>query len=164
MKIRLFAPMVLLVACKGGHRAGADGATAKIGETVKFDDSEWVVVEAKDAGKVLEGTNPTNHEEKKTEGRFIEVHYKVTNKGKNEEMLINPPRLVDAKKDDIEHIQNESFFLPPNAKTVALDTLVPGTTREFWTVFEVPAGATGIECQLHALSAFGDKKDVELGL
>lgn len=164
MKSVLVASLVLLVACKAGHHATSAGQAAKIGETVTFDDSEWVVLEVKDAGKTLAGTNPTNHEVKKTDGRFLEVHYKVTNKGKTEEMLINPPRLVDAKKDDLEHIQMESFFLPPTAKTVALDTLVPNTTRDFWTVFEVPPGATGIQCQLHALSAFGDKKNVDLGL
>jgi hypothetical protein len=159
---RWLAGTVVLAACKGGHRAAAAEA-AKIGETIVFDDSDWVVQGAKDEGKTLRSMSKL-HADKTTAGRFVEVHYEVTNKGKTDAMLINPPRIVDAKKDSIEHIQTESFYLPPSHKSFALDTLAPHTKREFWTIFEVPAGATGIQCEVHALAAFGDKRAVDLGI
>jgi len=161
---RLLAALVVLSACKSSHHAATGVAPARIGDAVKFDDSEWVVLDVNDAGKVLESTSAINHETRKTEGRFVIVHYKVTNSTKDEQMLITPPKIVDKKGDGVEHIAMESFFLPPSEKTVALDTLEPNQPREYWTVFDVPAGATGLQCEFHALAAFGQKREVDLKL
>lgn len=160
---RWIAVALVLVACKREHHAAAVAGPAKIGDTVTFEDSEWVIVEAKDAGKVLTGTSAL-HEEKRTAGRFVQVHYRVTNKGDHEEMLVNPPKIVDAQKDEIEHLELEGPFVPPNAKVFALDTLEPHKQRDLWTVFDVPANATALACRLHALKAYGESRDVDLGM
>ena len=101
-----------LLACKGGSSSSSSttsGGTAKMGEAVTFDDSEWIVIEAKDAGKSLKSNSEFNEEEKKTEGRFIQVHYKVTNKGKKEEMLLDRPKVVDDKGREFGPIDMEAL-------------------------------------------------------
>lgn len=156
-----------LLACKGGSSSsggGSSGGTAKMGETVKFDDSEWVVVEAKDVGKTMKSNSEFNDEEKKTDGRFIQVHYKVTNNGKKEEMLLDRPKIVDDKQREFGPIDMESFYVPAKTKSIGLDTLPPSMPREYWTVIEVPADAKGLKFQLHGFGLLGDKKTVDLGL
>ncbi|HEY1955019.1 MAG TPA: hypothetical protein VGH28_05390 [Polyangiaceae bacterium] len=157
--------LVGLVACKGGsHGSSSSTGTAKMGETVTFDDSEWIVIEAKDAGKSIKSNSEFNEEEKKTEGRFIQVHYKVTNKGKKEEMLLDRPKIVDDKGREFGPIDMESFYVPAKAKTIGLDTLQPSMPKEYWTVIEVPADAKTLKFQVHGFSLLGDKKNVDLGM
>lgn len=156
-----------LLACKGGSSSSGSGSSStpqKIGETVTFDDSDWVVTEAKDAGKVLKSNSEFNEEEKKTDGRFIQVHYKVTNKGKKEEMLLDHPKVVDDKGREFGPIDMESFYVPAKSKSIGLDTLPPSMPREYWTVIEVPADAKGLKFEVHGFGLLGDKKTVDLGL
>ena len=154
-----------LLACKGGSSSSGSKATAaKVGDTVTFEDSEWVVVEAKDAGKSVKGNSEFNQEEKKTEGRFIQVHYKVTNKGKKEEMLLDQPKLVDDKSREYGPMEGENAYIPAKARTITLDTLQPSLPKEYWTVFEVPADAKGLKFQFRGFSLLNDKKTVDLGL
>jgi hypothetical protein len=156
-----------LLACKGGSSSsgsGSSASTSKIGETVTFDDSDWVVTEAKDAGKSLKSNSEFNEEEKKTEGKFVQIHYKVTNKGKKEEMLLDPPKVVDDKGREFGHIEMESSYVPAKGKTITLDTIQPSMSKEYWTVVEVPADAKGLKFQIHGFSLLGDKKSVDLGM
>src|ERR1700690_4471212 len=73
-----------LLACKGGSSSSGGGTTGtgKIGETIVLDDAEWVVVDAKDVGKTIKSNSEFTQEDKKTDVRFIQVHFKITNKGK----------------------------------------------------------------------------------
>lgn len=156
-----------LLACKhSSGSSGSSGATAKMGEAITFpDDSEWVVIEAKDAGKVLKSNSEFNDETKKTEGRFIQVHYKVTNKDKKEQMLIaDHPKIIDSQNREFSAIEGETYYVPAKAKTIMVATLQPSMPQEFWTVIEVPADAKTLKFQIHAFSLLGDKKQVDLGL
>ncbi len=47
---------------------------------------------------------------------------------------------------------------------MGLKALPASITKEFQAVYEVPADAKSIKFQARALSAFGDKKLVDLGL
>ncbi len=162
--------LAALVACKKGSSSSSSGsssAPAKIGDTVTFDDSEWVVIEAKDVGKTVKNNSEfaaDDEKEKKTEGRFIQVHYKITNKGKKEEMLLDRPKIVDAKGREFGPIEMESFYVPAKSKTIGLDTLQPSMPKEYWTVIEVPPDAKGLKLQVHGFSLLSDKKTVDLAL
>jgi hypothetical protein len=155
-----------LLACKGGSSSssGSSAATAKLGETVTFDDSEWVVVEAKDVGKTIKSNSEFNEEKKETPGRFIQVHYKVTNKGKKEEMMLDRPKVLDDKGREFGPIDMETFYVPAKAKTIGLETLQPSMPKEFWTVVEVPADAKALKFQVHGFSLLSDKKNVDIAL
>ncbi len=131
---------------------------------MKFDDSEWVIVEARDAGKELRSNSEFTDEVKKSEGRFILVHYKVTNLGKKEEMLLDRLKIVDSMGREFGPIDMESFYVPAHAKTIGLDALQPSLQREYWTAVEVAADAQRLKLQLHGFSLLGEKRTVDLGL
>ena len=165
MKVGFGAMLVLLgalVACKGS--SSSSSSSPKINDTVTFDDSEWVVLEAKDAGKTLKSTSAINEEEKKADGRFIEVHYKVTNKSKKEEMLLEKPKIVDDKNREYEPIEMEGFYVPPNTKTINFDTLQPNTPKDYWTIIQVPPDAKNLKFQVQGFSMLNDKKKIDLNL
>jgi hypothetical protein len=77
--------VALALACGGrigGGRPKVVG-TVKLNEEMVFHDSKWVVVEARDVGKSLKATDPEAEvKERKTDGRFLLVRYKVSNIGK----------------------------------------------------------------------------------
>ena len=134
-----------------------------IEETVPFDDSEWVVLEAKDLGKKLKA-NTEYAEEKSTEGRFVAVRYKVTNKGAKEAHVLDAPKLTDGKGRAYGAIDLEAFYVPEKGKTLGLEVLAPGEAKEAWTVFESPPDAKELKLEIHGLGLFGQKKLVDVGL
>jgi len=137
---------------------------AKLGTPVSFADSEWIVIEARDAGKELKSNSEFNEETKITTGRFIQVHYKVTNKGSKEEMLLDRPKVVDGKGRQFGPVDMETFYVPKKAKSIGLDTLQPSIPKEYWTVIEVAADARDLSFRVHGFDLLGASKDVPLGL
>ena len=117
-------------------------------EELVFPESKWVVVEAKNLGNTIKATNPTDPREKKTEGRFILVRYKVTNKGTKEIQLgWEDPKIVDESREFKTLGEEQMDFLPRFAKTMSDEdsTHIPaGQTREFHALYEVPADAKGL--------------------
>jgi len=163
----LLLVLAAVLACgkgKGDSSGGGSSAsTAKMGETVTFDDSDWIVVDAKDLGKSVK-SNMDETDVKKTDGKFVQVHFKVTNKGKKEEMVLDPPKVLDDKGREFGPVDMQSFYVPKDAKTLALDSLPPSMQREYYTIIEVPADAKTLKFELHGLGLFGDKKNVDLGI
>jgi hypothetical protein len=137
---------------------------ARLGETITLSDSTWVVLEARDAGKVLASNSEFNEETKTTTGRFIQVHYRITNNGTKEEMLLDRPKLVDQKGRQFGPVDMETFYIPRKAKTVGLDTIQPSLPKEYWTVIEVPADSRDLAFRVHTFSLLGPTRDVPLGL
>jgi hypothetical protein len=149
--------------CTGSVDSGSD-KPAKIGETVAFKgDSEWEVVDAKDFGKTIEASNDFT-DPGKTKGRFIRVHYKVTNKGKKSESILEGPKLVDGKGREFETWSEGYSYLPKNGKAITLEPLPPDMEKEFYAIYEVPADAEDLKFQARALEAFGKKRTVDLEL
>ena len=140
------------------------GSGSKLGERVSFADCDWVVMEARDAGRELKSNSEFNEETKETSGRFIQVHYKLTNTSSKEEMLLDRPKIIDAKGREFGPVDMESFFVPRKAKTVGLDTLQPSLPKEYWTVIEVAADARDLAFRVHGFDLLGPKRDVPLGL
>ena len=139
-------------------------ATSKLGVPVAFSDCEWIVIEARDAGKTLKSNSEFNEESKTTEGRLIQVHYKVTNNTSKEEMILDRPKIVDAKGRQFGPIDMESFFIPRKTKSIGLDTLQPSIAKEYWTVIEVPADSRDLAFRVHGFTLLGPTRDVPLGL
>jgi hypothetical protein len=164
MKARIFSGIVAccLVSC-AKTAPPAPGTDAKIGDPVSFDDSEWTVVEAKNVGQTL-AQNGGPGAPRTTEGKFVEIHYRVTNKGKKEERLLDAPRVVDAKGRQFGRIELEAFYVPERSTAIGVDPIQPRQGKEFWTVIELPADAAGLKLELHGLGLFGPKKLVDLAM
>jgi hypothetical protein len=143
-----------------GAGTTTSAASAKIGDTVTFDDSTWVVVSVKSLGQTLklEYAQP-----KKTEGQFILVQYKVTNTQKKDDSVLESCKLLDAKGREFGPIPDEALYVGEGKKTMMLEQLPPSMTKEFWTIFEVPSDATGLKFQARSLGPLPDKKTVDLG-
>jgi hypothetical protein len=150
----------LVLACKGGG-AGAN-AVAKVGDVVSFDDSDWVVVSAMDLGAKIKPTGMFA-EDKATGGHFVEVQYKVTSKQKEEDTILDGPKLKDSKGRQFTHLEDESSFVPSGQKTIVLEKLPPSMAKEFWTIFEVPADATEFQFEARSLGLSAHEKPVALG-
>jgi hypothetical protein len=135
---------------------------AKIGETVKFDDSEWTVLDAKDKGKALKSNNEFQ-EGAKTDGKFVLVHFKVKNTTNKEDRIMDGPKVVDSQGREFKNYDHEAFYIPKNASTLGFEALPSSLTKDFWAVYEVAADSAGMNFEARALSAMGDKKLVGLG-
>ena len=156
----ILSGIVVCSACAKGAPP-APGTAGKLGDLVTFEDSEWTVLEAKDVGQKL-AQNRGEGAPRTTEGKFVQIRYRVTNKSKKEERLLDTPRVVDAKGRPFGRIELEAFFVPARATALGLDPLPPRQGKEYWTVIELPADATGLKLELHGLGLFGDKKLIDL--
>jgi hypothetical protein len=103
-------------------------------------------------------------ETKDTTGKFIQIHYKVVNNGKKQEVLLDTPKLVDGKSREFGPIQGESEYIPSFGKTAILETLQPSMEKDFYTIIEVPADATHLEVQITGLGLSGDTKKIDIGM
>jgi hypothetical protein len=148
----------------GASGGGASKVAAKIGDNVSFDDSDWTTVDAKDLGKTMKPQEPAFEKPANTAGRFIQVHFKVTNKGKKEETLLTGPKIVDAKDREFGTYENQMEYIPKDTHAPLLETLQPSVQKEYYSIYEVPADATGLKLKIQGFSLFGDAKTVDLGL
>jgi hypothetical protein len=145
---------------KSGSATTTSTSAANIGDTVTFDDSTWVVLSAKNLGQRIK---PEFGGEKKTDGQFITVQYKVTNTQPKDDSVLESCKLVDAKSREFGPMPDEALYVGNGKKTMLLEQLPPSMPKEFWTIFEVPADATGLKFQARSLGPFPDKKVVDLG-
>ena len=106
-------------------------ASYKINDIVKFDDSEWVVLEAKKLGKRIKSNNMFQ-EDATTEGFFIRVKYSVKNIQNKEDTVMEGPKLVDSEGREYGEYDGQSFYIPENAKTITGETLTPGLAKKFY--------------------------------
>jgi hypothetical protein len=112
--------VLMMLACAGsGNKGGqtAAGPPAKIGEEVSFKDSKWTVLDAKDMGKTLKSNNQFQ-KDATTDGRFIQVHFKVTNTTNKEDRLVDLPKLIDSQSREYKHIDRQTFYLPEGGKAM----------------------------------------------
>jgi hypothetical protein len=165
------SPVAPTVANPASNTAAAPAAPAavapaaqasKIGDTIKFDDSEWSVIEAKDKGKTLKSNNQFE-ENAKSDGKFVLVHFKVKNTTNKEDRIMDGPKVVDSQGREFKNYDNEAFFIPNNTKTLGLEALPSSISKDFWAVYEVAPDSKGMSFEARALSAMGDKKLVALG-
>ncbi len=100
----------------------------------------------------------------KTEGKFVFVHFKVTNKSNKEERLFEGPKVRDSKGREFKAHDHEYAYLPANAKSISLEALPSSLTREFWSVYEVAPDSTGLMFGAREVAFAGVEKTVALGL
>lgn len=149
-----------------GDTTGSAAVAAKekfaIGDTVKFGDSKWIVVEAREMGNTLGGDMFT--EAKRSEGKFVYVRYKVTNNTNEEQAVLFTPAVQDSKGRRFEELDDLDFYLPEGQTGMMVEQLPSGLPKTFSAIFEVPADATGILFLARNISEWiTEEKGVELG-
>lgn len=142
--------------------SGADLKVYALGETVSFKNSDWVILSSASKGKSLKSTT-SGYQDAKTDGDYIQVAMKVTNKTDKEERLaLWLPVIVDSKFRQFKNISDEIFYLPDTIK-IMRDTIIPaGMSRETTAIFEVAPGAQNLQLIVRDFAFFGKKAYVNL--
>lgn len=136
-------------------------ASYSVGDVIKFKDSEWAVLVAKDWGNELSAGEglPT----KKTEGKFIAVKFSVKNATNEEETILETPKLVDSKGRKFNQIDDGDLYLK-DEKSMTLEQLPSGIKKKFVGIYEVPVDADGLTFEARSLEFSPSYKKVNLGL
>ncbi len=131
-------------------------------ELVKFDDSEWTVIEARQLGSTLRGGEFS--EPKRTEGKFIYVRFKVKNITNEEQSILFTPAVIDSRGRRFEQFDDQFLYLPDKEESMTLEQLPSGLPKTFSAIFEMPSDATGISFLTRNFKTFGkDEIPVSLG-
>jgi len=132
----------------------------RLDKHVTLADCEWWIMEARDAGQRIRSNDPNNDEDKSTTGRFIQVHFTLTNLSQKDEMMVEHAMVQDDKGRQFSAVEMEGFYVPARTKSLGLEMLHPNQPQEYWTVFEVPADAERLRLKVHGFargkSAFVD--------
>ncbi len=142
----------------------ATQAPAKLGDTVAFGDSKWVVSKAERLGPTVKSNNQFQADLKSEGGFFVRVVFKVTNLGLREERLMSQPKLKDAQGREFNEVDNLVFYIPQGKHALMLEAIPPSLPKEFWSVYEVPNDAVGLQFMARELSIAGSTYPVDLAL
>ena len=134
---------------------------ASLHQVVTFDDSKWVLLDAKNLGAVV-GRDSTS--QKRTTGKFIWVVFNVTNTTSEEEMVLYTPTLQDSKNRVFKEMDEQELYSAEGAETMISEQLPAGLKKTFQAIYEVPADATGLCFQARSLADQGDAKPIATGL
>jgi len=137
---------------------------AKLGDTVTLSDSKWIVLKAEKLGSTVKSNNQFQPDLKSEGGFFVRVVFKITNLGKTEERLLSRPKLKDSQGREFNEVDNLAFFIPEGKKALMMEAIPPSLPKEFWSVYEVPADATGLRFMARELSITGETFPVDLAL
>jgi hypothetical protein len=133
-----------------------------IGDTVKFKDSEWSVIEARPMGSRLEGNILA--EAKQSSGKFIYVRYRITNNTSEQQAVLFTPAVKDSKGRKFEELDDLEMYLPEGQTGMTMEQLPSGLPKTFSAIFEVPADASGFSFLTRNFATFGkEEKAVSLG-
>lgn len=141
----------------------APAATSSVGrralgfpQSVSFaGDSTWTVLEVVDRGSTL-ATVKSGKPPQTTSGRWIVVHFEATNDSSTTASSSPDPRIVDAKGRSVELWSEESYdnYLRGSVRILGTEDVRPGIRKDYWAIFEVPAGAP-LKIRLHAMQEKG---------
>lgn len=132
-----------------------------IGDKVKFDDSEWEVVTAREVGSALKGKFD---QPKRTDGKFVYVQFKVLNTTSEQQMVLFTPAIQDSTGRKFEELNDTELYLGEGETGMTLEQLPSGLPKKFSAIFEVPSDASGFMFLTRSFAAFrSEEKGVKLG-
>lgn len=135
----------------------------KVGDTITFDDSEWVVLESVNKGSKIKSNNQFQENLVSEDGVYLMVKFKVKNLTNKEERILDTPKIKDDKGREFKDVDMQSFYLPEGAKTIGLEAIPASMSRTFYSIYEVAGDAQTVYFEARSLSAFAKKKLVLLG-
>ena len=138
-----------------------DTTAASIGKAVLVGDAEYTVIDIANRGTVMKANNEFE-KDATTTGNYIQVHFKVLNKGKKEGFLTTP-KLVDGTSREFGTMENSYAYRPKGTEGIALEKVQPSMSREFTEIYELPAGVTTASMKAIDFDLFGKDKLINLG-
>jgi len=144
-------------------KTGVTGTTAGlVGSAVAVGDAEWTILDLVNRGSQMKA-NESFEKDATTSGTFVQVHFKVANKGKKEGTIGELPKLIDGNSREFGTIDNASSFRPKGTSGVFLDKINPTLSKEFTEIYELPAGVSTVSIKTHDFGLFGKEKLINLG-
>ncbi len=144
-------------------KASTTSVTAgSIGKAVDVGDAQWTILDIVNRGSQMKA-NESYEKDATTPGNFVQVHFKVVNKGKKEGTMGELPKLIDSSNREFGTIENASSFRPKGTDGVFLDKINPTLSKEFTEIYELPAGVTSVSIKAHDFGLFGKDKTIALG-
>jgi hypothetical protein len=140
--------------------AASTESEARLREIVRFSDSNWALMEARNLGSVL----PGGFEPKRTRGKFVQVCFRVTNTTEDEETVLFAPTLRDARGRVFQQMDGQEMYLPEGADSMTLEQLPAGLKKEFYAIYEVPDDAVRLQFQARSLADRGEIRRIATGL
>jgi len=136
--------------------------SASISNSVTVGDAQWTILDVVNRGSTMKGSDSWD-KEATTTGTFIQVHFKVANTSTKEGSIGGIPKLVAADGREFGTVEMQSSYLPKNANGVFLDKIQPSMSKEFYEIFEIPAGVTQVSFKAHDFGLFASDKKLSLG-
>ncbi|HSO32388.1 MAG TPA: hypothetical protein VLT33_07730, partial [Labilithrix sp.] len=166
-------PLFALLAV-GSSSPKKDGATddkasttsvtgaSSIGTAVVVGDAEWTILDVVNRGSKMKA-NESYEKDATTAGTFVQVHFKIVNKGKAEGTMGEVPKLLDPAGREFGTIESASPFRPKDTNGVFLDKINPTLSKEFTEIYELPPGIASVSIKAHDFGLFGKDKTISLG-
>ena len=148
----LLGLLLLAIGSDFFSRATKPEATHVIGETVTLSDSEWTIV---GVGSRRGEPEPSNLRAglPATENRaYISVEFTVKNISSHLQRFHNSPALFDERDNRIPCIDIVPMFIPEHGSEDDLESILPGTTKSFSSLFEVPGDPKTLSLEVSPLS------------
>ena len=134
----------------------------QVGKAIAVGDAEWTILEVVNRGSQMRA-NESYEKDASTAGTFVQVRFKVANKGKKEGTIGELPKLIDGSSREFGTIDNASSFRPKDTSGIFLDKINPTLSKEFTEIYELPAGVTAVSMKAHDFGLFGKDKVINLG-
>ena len=134
----------------------------QVGKAVVVGDAEWTILDVVNRGSQMKA-NESYEKDASTAGTFVQVHFKVANKGKKEGTIGELPKLIDVSSREFGSIDNASSFRPKDTSGIFLDKINPTLSKEFTEIYELPAGVNAVSIKAHDFGLFGKDKVINLG-
>jgi len=169
--------LLLTLACGSGSGAATNPGSATaggaaqptaapvayaVGQDVQVDQVRWKITAAEDVGETLKSDNQFTPD-KQTSGRFVRVRFELENLSKDM-LSFAGLDLLDGQGRTFKRSSDVFAFIPEDQRCV-LENLNPNVAKTCTALYEVPAGAGGLQAQVSDLKLFGGKQAlVDLGL
>jgi len=128
-----------------------------VNQDVRVGDVKWKVLEAKDLGSRLKGSQsryPTFQEDVTTTGKFIKVRFEVENLGK-ELKSVTWLRLVDSQNREYVPHSGVSAWIPEKEDLFLIENLNPNIPKTLAVIFDVAKDASGLKFRVTDLRVLG---------
>lgn len=142
----------------------AEGKAFQIGEEVKFKDSTWVVISAREVGNRLASTDGISDDLDSPDGKYVHVKFKVTNETNEEEQILFTPCVRDSKGRRYEQLEELPSYLGKGEKDMFQAALPAGLGKSFVAIFELPKNSEDVVFLARSLNALKTENAVILDL
>ena len=160
---------LLAIGSSSPKKDGADDKTSTatttggtIGKALTVGDAEWTILDIVNRGSKMKA-NESFEKDASTSGTFLQVHFKIANVSKKEGTVGEVPKILDSTGREFGTFENSSSFRPKDSNGVFLDKVQPSMSKEFYEIFELPAGVTTVSLKAHDFGIFGKEKVIALG-